>query len=141
MTGILIRAWAAGHIRKYERLAVTGPYSRTRNPLYLGSFLVAAGFAFASGVWWLALVVGVLYLGIYFPVMRVEEGDLRSRFGTEFEDFAANVPLFFPRLAPWKKTGAAFDFQLYLKYREYRAAIGVAAILGILVAKMYFFPD
>lgn len=138
--GILIRAWAAGHIHKFEKLAVTGPYSFTRNPLYFGSFLLAAGFAIAAGVWWLAVIVGVLYLGIYYPVMRVEENDLRTRFGGEFEGFAANVPLFFPRLTPWKKMDAGFDFQLYLNHREYQAAIGACVAVGVLAAKMYYFP-
>ncbi|MGH9946381.1 MAG: methyltransferase family protein [Pyrinomonadaceae bacterium] len=140
VSGILTRAWAAGHIHKFERLAITGPYSFSRNPLYFGSFLLAAGFAVAAGVWWLAVIVGVLYLGIYFPVMRVEEGDLRSRFGAEFEEFAASVPLFFPRLTPWKKLDAGFDFQLYLKHREYQAAIGAAAAFGLMAAKIYLFP-
>ena len=138
--GVLIRAWAAGHIHKFEKLAVTGPYSFTRNPLYFGSFLLAAGFGIAAGVWWLALIVGVLYLGIYYPVMRVEESDLRSRFGPEFEEFARNVPLFFPRLTPWKKMDASFDFQLYLKHKEYQAAIGAFVAVGVLAAKMYYFP-
>ena len=138
--GIAVRAWAAGHIHKFEKLAVTGPYSFTRNPLYLGSFLLAAGFAVAAGVWWLALIVAVLYLSIYYPVMRVEESDLRRRFAGEFEEFAVHVPLFFPRLTPWKKVDVGFDFQLYLKHREYQAAIGVAAALLILGLKMYFFP-
>lgn len=138
--GVLTRAWSAGHIHKFEKLAVTGPYSHSRNPLYFGSFLLAAGFAIASGVWWLALIVGVAYLGIYYPVMRVEEGDLRTRFGGDFEDFAANVPLFFPRPTAWKKESAGFDFQLYLKHREYQAAIGAAVAIGVLALKMYFFP-
>jgi len=100
LLGVLTRAWAAGHIHKFEKLAVTGPYSFTRNPLYFGSFLLAAGFAIASGVWWLALIVGIAYLGIYYPVMRVEENDLRTRFAGDLEGFAANVPLFFPRTRP-----------------------------------------
>ena len=136
--GLLIRAWAAGHIRKFEDLATAGPYSFTRNPLYFGSFLLAAGFAIAAGVWWLAAIVAVLYLSIYYPVMRVEEGDLRSKFNGEFEDYAANVPLFVPRLTAWHKASNRFDFQLYLKHREYQAAIGTIAALGILAAKMYF---
>jgi protein-S-isoprenylcysteine O-methyltransferase Ste14 len=139
LAGILIRAWAAGHIHKFEKLAVTGPYSHTRNPLYFGSFLIAAGFAIACGVWWLAAIVAVLYLSIYFPVMRVEEGDLRTRFGDEFEEFAANVPLFFPRVTPWKKSVSGFDFQLYLKHREYQAAMGALTALAILAAKAYYF--
>ena len=138
--GILIRGWAAGHIHKFEKLAVTGPYSFSRNPLYLGSFFLAAGFAVASGVWWLAAIVAVLYLSIYFPVMRVEESDLRSRFGNEFEEFAANVPLFFPRLSPWKKMDAGFDFQLYLKHREYQAAVGAVIAIALLALKMSLFP-
>ena len=138
--GLAIRAWAAGHIHKFEKLAVTGPYSFTRNPLYLGSFLLAAGFAIAAGVWWLALIVAVLYLSIYYPVMRVEEGDLKGRFAGEFEQFAEHVPLFFPRMTPWKKVDVGFDFQLYLKHREYQAAIGVAAALLLLGLKMYLFP-
>lgn len=138
--GILIRAWSAGHIHKFEKLAVTGPYSFTRNPLYLGSFFLAAGFAVAAGVWWLAAIVAVLYLCIYFPVMRVEEGDLRRKFGSEFEDFAANVPLFFPRLSPWKKMDAGFDFQLYLRHREYQAAMGAVVAIALLTLKMCLFP-
>lgn len=140
LLGILLRGWAAGYIHKFERLAVTGPYSFTRNPLYLGSFLLAAGFGIAAGVWWLALIVGALYLCIYYPVMRVEEGDLRTRFGGEFEEYAANVPLFFPRFTSWKRMVPGFDFQLYLKHREYQAAIGAVVAIGILAAKMYFFP-
>jgi protein-S-isoprenylcysteine O-methyltransferase Ste14 len=139
LLGLLTRAWAAGHIRKFEKLATTGPYSHTRNPLYFGSFLLAAGFAVAGGVWWLAAVVAVLYLCIYYPVMRVEEGDLRSRFGTEFEEFAANVPLFFPRITSWNKEPAGFDFQLYLSHREYQAAIGATVAFALLAAKMFFF--
>ena len=138
--GILIRAWAAGHIHKFEKLTVTGPYSFTRNPLYLGSFFLAAGFAVASGVWWLALIVAVLYLCIYFPVIRVEEGDLRGRFGSEFDEFTSNVPMFFPRLFPWKKMGTSFDFQLYLRHREYQAALGAIIAVTLLALKMLLFP-
>ena len=75
--GLAIRAWASGHIQKAKVLAISGPYAHTRNPLYLGSFLMGVGFTIAAGVWWLALAFVALYLGIYFPVMRVEEDDIR----------------------------------------------------------------
>lgn len=139
--GILIRGWAAGHIHKFEKLAVTGPYSFTRNPLYLGSFFLAIGFTIAAGVWWLSLITAALFLGIYLPVMRVEESDLEIRFGAEFQEFVDNVPLFFPRPSPWKKIDANFDFQLYLKHREYQAGLGLIFGLCILVAKMFFFSE
>ncbi|HMO79191.1 MAG TPA: isoprenylcysteine carboxylmethyltransferase family protein [Pyrinomonadaceae bacterium] len=142
LVGLLIRAWAAGHIRKYEQLAVTGPYAFTRNPLYLGSFVLAVGFTVAAGVWWLALVTAALFIGIYLPVMRVEEQDLKRAFGADFDEFAKNVPLFLPRLTPWKKDGkmdAGFDFGLYLGHREYQAAIGLVLGLAALVVRMAVF--
>lgn len=138
--GVLIRAWAAGHIRKNQKLATSGPYAFTRNPLYLGSFLIACGFAVAGGVWWLALAVIFLFLGIYLPVMRVEEGDLKRGFGDEFVDYAQSVPLFVPRLTRWRGSRrTAFDFGLYLKHAEYNAAVGSAFGFAVLAAKMLYF--
>jgi protein-S-isoprenylcysteine O-methyltransferase Ste14 len=138
LLGVAVRAWAAGHIRKAEQLAISGPYAYTRNPLYLGSFIMGVGFTIASGVWWLALVFAAMYLGIYWPVMRIEEGDIREIFGEEFDEYRRNVPLFFPRLTVWQDTGRKFDSQLYLRYREYRAVIGVVIGLTVLAAKAYF---
>ncbi len=138
LVGVLIRGWASGHIRKAKKLAVSGPYGYTRNPLYLGSLFIGLGFSAAAGVWWLALVFCVLFLGIYLPVMRVEIGDMRRIFGEEFDEYEQNVPLLLPRFTAWKNTGEAFDFQLYLQYREYRALIGAAVVLVILSLKAFF---
>jgi len=139
LVGLAIRGWASGHIRKVEKLAVSGPYGYTRNPLYLGSFLLGAGFTVAAGVWPLALAFAALYLGIYWPVMRVEEEDLTRIFGADFEEYKAAVPLFFPSPKVWKKTHVKFDFQLYLRYREYRAAIGMAVAMALLAIKAVWF--
>lgn len=138
LLGLAIRAWASGHIRKAKTLAVTGPYSYTRNPLYAGSLILGLGFTVAAGVWWLAILFVVLFLGIYLPVMRVEERDMQHIFGAEFEDYARNVPLLLPRMTAWKNSDGEFDFQLYLQYREYRSAIGAASAMAILAAKAYF---
>ena len=139
LIGLAIRAWAAGHIRKNAQLAISGPYAFTRNPLYFGSFVLGLGFTIASGQLVLGLLFVALFLGIYFPVMRVESADIREIFGTDYDEYERNVPLFIPRLKRWRKTGGKFDFQLYLRYREYRAALGVAAALAILAAKAYVF--
>ncbi|MFN0277108.1 MAG: methyltransferase family protein [Pyrinomonadaceae bacterium] len=136
--GLTIRAWASGHIKKASVLAVTGPYAYTRNPLYVGSFIMGVGFTVASNVWWLALLFIALFIGIYLPVMRVESGDIRQIFGEDFDEYEQNVPVFIPRLTPWKKAGGKFDFGLYLQYREYRAFWGVIVAVGILAAKAYF---
>lgn len=138
IVGLAIRAWAAGHIRKAEQLAVSGPYAHTRNPLYIGSLLMAVGFTLAGGVWWLVLLSIVLFIGIYFPVIRVERDDMRRIFGAAYDDYAVNVPLIVPRPTPWHRSDNKFDIGLYFKYREYRAAIGVAIAIGVLAAKAYF---
>ncbi len=138
LIGILIRAWASGHIRKNQNLAISGPYAYTRNPLYFGSFLLGVGFTVASGVWWLALIFVVLFLGIYLPVMRVEREDLIEMFGDDYREYAENVPMFTPRPTAWKKSGEKFDFELYMRYREYRAAIGLLIAMTVLALKAYF---
>lgn len=137
--GILLRAWALGHLKKERRLDTSGPYAYTRNPLYLGTFIIAVGFGIASGVWWLFLLLFAFILSIYFPVIYVEAEELESWLGDEYREYAANVPLLFPRLTPWKKTERDFDFQLYLRHREYHAAIGLTVAVALLAVKAYLF--
>lgn len=138
-TGVLLRAWACGHLRKSSELDVSGPYGHTRNPLYLGTFIIALGFGAASGSWWLFLLVSAYIGSIYFPVMNVEAVVLKERLGSEYIDYAANVPLLVPRLTAWKKSDRRFDFQLYLKNGEYNAAIGFAVASIFLTLKSYLF--
>src|SRR5829696_1423913 len=140
--GLAIRAWAAGHIRKNAQLATSGPYAFTRNPLYLGSFLLGLGFTIASGQLVLFLLFVALFLGIYFPVMRVEASTLAELFGKEYEGYKQSVPLFFPRITPFRENESAgnrFDAALYLRYREYRAALGLVIAWGLLLIKIYYF--
>jgi protein-S-isoprenylcysteine O-methyltransferase Ste14 len=138
--GLSLRAWAAGHIRKSRELAVSGPYAYTRNPLYLGSFILGVGFTVAAGVWWLVLLFLVLFAGIYWPVMSIEADDIGKLFGEEYGEYAASVPMFIPRATPWKRTGTTWDGELYLQCREYRAALGAVGVIIILAARAYFLP-
>jgi hypothetical protein len=136
-----LRAWAAGHIRKNSALATSGPYAFTRNPLYLGSFLLGLGFTLGSGFWPLGILFIALFLGIYFPVMRVESATLAQLFGQSFQTYAREVPLFFPRVTPYRgeATANGFDSSLYMRYREYRAALGLIIAWALLVIKAYYF--
>jgi protein-S-isoprenylcysteine O-methyltransferase Ste14 len=141
IVGLWLRAWAAGHIRKNAELATSGPYAYTRNPLYLGSFLLGLGFTVAAGHWVLAVLFGALFLGIYFPVMRVEASTLTELFGKDYETYRRSVPLFFPRLTPFRRPASninRFDTSLYLRYREYRAALGLVVAWGLLLFKTYY---
>ena len=138
--GLATRAWASGHIRKNDALATSGPYSYTRNPLYLGSFLLGLGFTIASARWPLALLFAAVFVGIYFPVMRVEASTLATLFGESHQRYAQNVPLFLPRLTPYRDGAGtkAFDLKLYMRYREYRAGLGLLILWGVLILKAYY---
>lgn len=133
--GILLRALASGHVRKNEALTTSGPYAYTRNPLYLGSLIIAIGFALAARSWWIAFVMVIFFLAIYLPVIRGEEAYLRSRF-PEFEKYATEVPRLFPRLSSRSNEKGSFSWELYKKHREYNAVLGALVISAVLVLKM-----
>jgi protein-S-isoprenylcysteine O-methyltransferase Ste14 len=140
LPGLALRAWASGHLRKNEKLAISGPYAHTRNPLYLGSFLVGLGFTIASGRIVLGVIFVVMILGIYLPVMRVESQTLAELFGKKYLRYANEVPLLFPRLSAYHaQTDVEFDRSLYLRYREYRATIGAVVAWGLLALKAVYF--
>jgi protein-S-isoprenylcysteine O-methyltransferase Ste14 len=138
--GLWLRAYAAGTVKKNRELTVTGPYAHTRNPLYLGSMLIAAGFAVALLSWPVALVLAVGFAVIYVPVIASEERFLRSNF-LGFDDYCQRVPRLIPRLTPASHPGdedlssgtldshpgagtGSFSFTLYLHHREYNAGMG-----------------
>jgi len=136
--GLLVRAFASGHVKKNEVLAVSGPYAYTRNPLYFGSLVLAAGFAVAARSWWVALIAVTMFFAIYLPVIRSEEEFLRTSF-PEFEDYARRVPRLLPRLFPRLRAHPSsqnsFSWHLYWKHREYSAALGAAFMIAALAAK------
>jgi protein-S-isoprenylcysteine O-methyltransferase Ste14 len=130
--GLWLRAYAAGYVKKDRELTMTGPYAHTRNPLYLGSMLMAFGFALAVLSWPVALVLAVGFASIYIPVIASEERFLRATFPA-FAEYSRRVPRLIPGLfsqsnPKWKSAKGAFSFALYLKHREYNAAIGAALL-------------
>jgi hypothetical protein len=140
LPGLALRAWGTGHLRKNDALAITGPYAYTRNPLYLGSFVMGVGFTIASGRFVLGIVFAALFLGIYVPVMRVESATLMELFGGRYLRYMEAVPLFLPRLSPYRDTTidtARFDAGLYKRYREYQAAMGLVIAWALLALKAY----
>lgn len=137
--GLAIRAMASGHVRKNEELTTSGPYAYTRNPLYLGSIILALGFVVASRSWWIAAFMAVMFLAIYVPVIRAEENYLRSKFA-EFDEYARTVPRLIPRMGGYAAGGVSFSEDLYLKHREYNALLGAAAVIAFLIVKLLWIP-
>jgi protein-S-isoprenylcysteine O-methyltransferase Ste14 len=151
--GLGIRAWASGHLRKNQELTTSGPYAHTRNPLYLGTFLLGTGVAIGGGTLWFMALFAALYLLIYVPVMIAEADTMRDLFSEEYQRYSSQVPLFVPRFSPygihssssyaaqfkrslWRR-GRGFDASLYLRHREYRAAVGFLLVYAMLVTKMF----
>jgi Phospholipid methyltransferase len=135
--GLMIRAAAAGHLHKHESLATAGPYAWTRNPLYLGSLVLGAGFLMAAGSWNGALIAAV-YLAVFYPgVMRREEEELRAEYGAAFDEYAQRVPRFWPRPPSHSaRPPESFSWSQYRKNREYQALAGAAVAFTILAAIM-----
>ncbi len=131
--GLLLRAWAAGHLAKNERLAAGGPYAYVRNPLYDGTLVAAAGLAIASRSVPLAMLFAAVFLLVYLPVIALEEQHLRKLF-PQYADYAARVPALIPKLRA-DGGGERFRADLYLRNEEYQAALGFLAGAALLVWK------
>ena len=142
--GALMRIWAAGHIEKRIHLARSGPYAYTRNPLYLGSFLMAFGVILAGQGYWLLPFFVLFFIGAYLPVMRAEEHDLQQAYGADFLEYAGSTPLFFPkknkRMAKLKNTESTvrFAWPRVRINREHRNLVSLLAVEGILILRLFF---
>jgi protein-S-isoprenylcysteine O-methyltransferase Ste14 len=132
--GLLLRAWAAGHLEKNIRLAESGPYAHVRNPLYLGTVLVAAGLVVATRRWLLAALFAAVFVLIYLPVIELEEQHLRELF-PGFDTYARRVPSLWPRLHA-DGSSLGFQWSLYFRNREYQALLGYLAGVAVLLAKV-----
>jgi hypothetical protein len=137
--GLWLRGYASGYVRKNAELTTSGPYAYTRNPLYLGSLLIAFGFALAAASWIILVLLTVLFAAIYIPTIQGEEQFLRAHFAG-FDAYAAQVPRILPRLRPVPSQGerGSFSRALYLQHREYNACMGSAAIYVALALRLWF---
>jgi protein-S-isoprenylcysteine O-methyltransferase Ste14 len=140
LPGLWLRSYAAGYVKKNAELTRTGPYAYTRNPLYLGSMAIAAGFAVAAGRWWLVVLLVGMFLAIYVPTILSEEAFLRGAFPS-FEEYARRVPRLLPRVTAARfgdigEEGGRFSVERYLHHREYNALMGAVAIYAALTLRM-----
>jgi protein-S-isoprenylcysteine O-methyltransferase Ste14 len=136
LCGLALRAWAAGHLAKNQRLAQSGPYAATRNPLYLGTLITALGLAAAGNSAGLALLFVAIFLLVYLPAIELEEQHLTAIL-PGYREFAARVPLLWPR---WPRTWGpdGFSTALYLRNQEYQALAGWLAGVAWLLIQLRF---
>jgi protein-S-isoprenylcysteine O-methyltransferase Ste14 len=134
LLGETIRIWASGHIEKTKRLATGGPYAHSRNPLYVGSLLIALGVALACASAWVVLAVALYFLAFYPSVMREEEAFLVAKFREEHAAWASAVPLFWPRATPGGPRSSRFEWVRVGMNREWRTAAALPALAVLLLA-------
>ena len=140
--GVWLRAYAAGYVRKNAELTRTGPYAYTRNPLYLGSMMIAFGFAVGAASWIIFIALAILFIAIYIPTIQGEEGYLREHFAG-FDEYAGKVPRLLPRLtaaefpANANASGGRFSAEQWRHHREYNALMGAGAIYLALAVRLF----
>ena len=124
IAGLALRGWAAGCLYKDSRLATAGPYAHLRNPLYLGTLLVAAGLVIAARNAALGVLFAAVFTLVYLPVIQLEEQHLRRLF-PEYGAYALQVPALLPRISAYTGSkGNPFRVSQYVRNREYQAALG-----------------
>lgn len=131
--GVLVRSWSAGVLRKGKTLAVAGPYSLCRHPLYLGSALMMFGFCLLLGEWrnWLYICGPIAFL--YWLTIGKEEERVASQYAEFWPAYAARVP----RLIPWRPDRymhIAWSAAQWIRNHEYRAAAG--SVAGLVVIEL-----
>jgi protein-S-isoprenylcysteine O-methyltransferase Ste14 len=136
LLGLAWRAWAAGHLEKNLALTVSGPYRRVRNPLYLGTLTVAAGFAAAARRWELGVLFAAVFLLVYLPVVELEEQHLAKLF-PDFKSYSSLVPRLLPRLGGVPQGGKRFRWAIYRRNREYEALAGFLVGTAVLLWKVF----
>lgn len=138
LAGEAIRIWASGHIEKTKVLATGGPYAHTRNPLYLGSTLMAAGIAVAAASWWAALAVALYFLAFYPSAIRGEAKFLAGKFPETYLPWAREVPVFLPRPTPGGSRESRFSWDRVRVNREWRTLLAVPMAFVLLWARVRF---
>lgn len=130
--GEVVRLWASGHIEKTQVLATGGPYAHSRNPLYVGSVLLALGLALAAASLWVAGAVVVYFAAFYPSVMREEAEFLRRKFAAEYGAWEAAVPVFVPRVTPGGPRRSRFSWSRVCANKEWRTALALPAVAALL---------
>ena len=136
--GEAVRVWSSGHIGKDEWLTVDGPYSLSRNPLYLGNFFLGLGVSVMgrSPLMFLLFLAGFYF--IYKPTIASEEKRLAQKFGADYAAYCARVPRFFPSLRRWAPVAGRFEWKRVLGHREYQTWLGILSVLILLALRARF---
>jgi len=122
LSGIAVRLWCALYIggRKKVTLVTHGPYSLTRNPLYLGTTLCAVGIGLQAGMLSVGIICGLLCWALFWAVVREEEMFMLDRFGTDYAWYCVRTPQFWPDFSLYKDDAESRSFDPASLWRTVR---------------------
>jgi len=134
-----IRIWAAGHLQKNEVLTVTGPYAYVKNPLYIGSILITAGFCILADSIYLLVAAFFMFCFHYIPHKKRVEGDrMKKIFGSQFEDYDGKVPDYLPRWTPYSEEKASWQFRCFIENSEEGIFLIILAGIVLILSRPYW---
>ncbi len=136
--GESIRFVSSGTLRKFEGVTRNGMYRYTRNPLYIGSFILGTGACIMGRDIIFAAVFYIFFILLYGRVIFREEKYLVGRYGDDYVNYIAEVPRIIPRTLNLKYILENTSPKLALKNKEGKTLLGIAAVLVIMLIKMIF---
>ena len=126
LVGEAIRIWAAGHLYKSREITSSGPYRYFAHPLYVGSSIMGAGLALASANLLAAALIAFYLVVTLRAAVRNEEAFLRRTFGDQYDLYKQQRVV---------NRSRRFSLSQAIANREYRAALGLAGAMLLLVLK------
>lgn len=137
LLGLAVRTWAAGHLQKEKKLAISGPYRHSRNPLYFGNLILGLAIALAAYSWWVVALFVLYFAAFYPPLILKERARMKELFPGDYEEYGKKVPLFFPSFRKRNEASTEkFSWVLYRQNKEYRALVATVMLWGVLAAKI-----
>ena len=135
-TGELVRILTIGFVpsgtsgrntkaQRATTLNSTGIYSVTRNPLYLGNYLMILGISLFSRSWEIVFINSILFLIFYVPIILTEENFLLGKFGNVYSEYASKAPCFFPRFHLWTSAENNWNWGMVIR-REYSSIFSLS---------------
>jgi protein-S-isoprenylcysteine O-methyltransferase Ste14 len=135
-TGELVRILTIGFVpsgtsgrntkaQRATMLNTTGIYSITRNPLYLGNYLMILGISLFSRSWEIVFINSILFFIFYVPIILTEENFLLGKFGNVYSEYVSKAPCFSPRFNLWTSAENNWNWGMVIR-REYSSIFSLA---------------
>ena len=134
--GETLRIVSAGTLVKYDGVTRDGIYTYTRNPLYIGSFLIGTGACIMGKNFEFTLLFLLLFFYFYTRTIAREERFLSQRYGKDYLQYISEVPRFIPNHFSIRTVLSSVHISQAIRNREHLTILGIFALLVIMIVKI-----